>query len=322
MIPKGLVRALLISALIVLAAAGSLRGAVTPSISESEALNELETIIDARDSSRLILVRKFISDSPSPAVRARAIGTAMLLHDEGALPLILERLARDRDRRVRRAAALALTEFPSVLAISPLIESATQDPDPLVRAACARAIGRQNNESAGRILISLLLGDESYEVRMEAAQSIGRLKLREGIEALKIAAERDREILVRLAAVRALQTFEDKNLFSFFRKEFEVAIDPDLRLELYRGMVALNGNRQVISLGLSDRDERIRFAALEKLIESISRRENEKLRDDTLHLLSDMLGDEFKGIRDLAKDVLLSRGYRVRDLGVRYELVE
>ncbi len=308
--------------LFTLVTAGATFASIVPELSESEALSQIETVIDSRNNTMLPLIRKFVQKSPYPSVRSRAIGALMILGDDNSLPLVLERLEKDTDPRVRRAAAYALSEMKSILTIAPLIRAATQDPDPLVRAACARALGRQGNESGGKVLISLLLGDSSYEVRMEAAKGLGELKLKEGIEALKIAASKDGEKLVRLAAVQALQKFNDRDLIPFFQKAFEIATDQDVKVELFRGLLALKGDRKTIEIGLKDHDERMRFAALEKLISTLRRSRREKLSPDVLNLLDDMLSDEFKGIRDLAKDTLEKWGYRIKDLGVRYEIVE
>lgn len=245
----------------------------------------------------------------------------MLLGDKGGISLLTEILLQDPSPQVRRAAAYAMCELRSHTLITPLLQALENDSDPIVRAISARALGLHGSEEPARVLLSYVLVDPSYQVRIESAVAIAKLQMEGAIEPLKIAISNDPERLVRIAAIQALSSFTGKAVLGFLTEEFESATDPDVRFELYKGIVLLQGFGRYLERGLKESDERIRFLALKKITESIDYHKRGLSSSRQVLLITDMLSDPFKGIRELANDTLNRLGFKTKDLGVRYEVV-
>ena len=131
-------------------------------------------------------------ESTAPGVRCRALETLRTRDDDKALSVLLHALS-GRRLDERRSAALALGEFPSDLALQPLMTAAETEAEPLTRAFTLLSIGRRGGPEAAAFLraylaegpkpsrawCALALG---MAARQDVADAVSRVALREALK--------------------------------------------------------------------------------------------------------------------------------------------
>jgi len=318
------------AALLLAAIAAPARGAGEPGPAAGDArestsvrLARIEEAMWSRDARFVPTLRSWARVDPEEAVRERSLGALAVLGDTGAAAVAADRLAADPSPRVRRAAAEAAWVLR--LAVDPalLARACERDPDPRVRAECARALGRLGMRQGASVLLARAAADPSPEVRAVAVEALGHLRLEEAGPLLRHAALRDDSPLVRLFAVRALADAKDRDARGLFREIVETAHDQDLRVEAFRGLLRADASQDLISAGLADPDDRIRFLACERWIELHAGPQAHLVRgSEPLRRLASFLADPLPGIRDLAREALSRHGFRVRPSGLGFSLEE
>jgi HEAT repeat protein len=175
----------------------------------------------------------------SPQVRAAVVAALAERGDEAAVPILAMRLAKDKDKFVRKtiayalgrflgdertaalaaalldkeleiraAAAVSLGDHPDAGAIASLA-SALSDKNDFVRAQAARALGVNGRSAAQSVtaLIALLTKDEDAEVRRQAANALGQIGDRSALPALH-RARRDRDPYIAQSSADAIRLIE------------------------------------------------------------------------------------------------------------------
>ena len=170
--------------------------------SKQAGLLKLEAL---RDPSTMSAVRPFLDDS-NPLLRAQALTAARAIQGKSAIPLLVDRLARDRHADVRRQAANELHELADPSTVPPLV-SALEDRQVVVRVAAVEALGVMHDRSVTPAIIRQLRSRDA-ELRRSCADALGGLRDPQAREAL-IRRTRDRDVNVRRAAVKALHQLKD-----------------------------------------------------------------------------------------------------------------
>lgn len=178
-------------------------------------------------------------DDSSPQVRAAVVAALAERGDEAAVPILAPRLAKDKDKFVRKttayalgrfhggertaalatalrdkeleiraAAAVSLGDHPDAGAVASLA-NALSDKNDFVRGRAARALGVNGRSAAGSVtaLITLLTKDVDSEVRRQAANALGQIGDRSALPALH-RAKRDRDPYLAETAVDAIRLIE------------------------------------------------------------------------------------------------------------------
>jgi cyclophilin family peptidyl-prolyl cis-trans isomerase len=148
--------------------------------------------------------------SPDPALRAAAAESLALLPSASARPY-REKLAADKEARVRLAVLAGLKTADSVRGNRALVNSALTDADAGVRAAAVEALGRLNDPSTLPLVSDALtrsMADSSPDVAIAAIGVCEKLRAEPPARAIVEAAYRSPKTLVaRLARRSLLQTF-------------------------------------------------------------------------------------------------------------------
>lgn len=175
----------------------------------------------------------------SPQVRAAVAAALAERGDESAVPILATRLAKDKDKFVRKtiayalgrfhggertaalatalldreleiraAAAVSLGDHPDAGAVASLA-SALSDKNDFVRAQAARALGVNGRSAAQTVtaLIALLTKDVDSEVKRQAANALGQIGERSALPALH-RAKRDRDPYLAETAAEAIRLIE------------------------------------------------------------------------------------------------------------------
>ena len=178
---------------------------------------------------------------PSPRVRA-AVASGLAERGEAwAVPLLVSRLAQDKDKFVRKTTGYALggfhgrertaalvaalkdkdTEVRGAVAVSlgdhpdaeavPALSAALSDKSAFVRAQAAHALGVNGREASQAVpsLISLLTKDEDLEVRRRAATALGEIGDRSALPSLE-RARHDKDPYLDQAAIDAIKIIEGR----------------------------------------------------------------------------------------------------------------
>ncbi|HEX6884514.1 MAG TPA: HEAT repeat domain-containing protein [Planctomycetota bacterium] len=149
---------------------------------------------------------KLAQDDPDARVRRIATGVvarARGAKHEGTRALLLARLGKDADARVRETAAsyLGVRGTPDVI---PVLEAALADADWRVMTSAAVALGKTEHEESGAALVALYQrGSGDWRVRASAVAGLTRLRARSAVPIL-IAALEDEETLVARTAYEFL----------------------------------------------------------------------------------------------------------------------
>lgn len=298
-------------------------GSGEPRADDMDRLASIEQAISGMDRTKLPLLREWAARDRSDRVRERSIGALTLLEDLAIGTLLQERLAGDPSGRVRRAAA----ESAGILRLgslrATLSELLTRDRDPYVRAECARALGRIPGPD-GNLLLAALVTDPSPEVRAICAETLIRLKPRDFLDVLHTAAWQDPSVLVRIYAVRGLAEVDPSGSALLFQRTWESSEDPDLRMEAFRGLLRSGRGEGRIEAGLADADERIRFLAFRYWIHrsypGMKTGGQPQASGISTVELERFLSDPVRGIRELAREELERRGFRLRPSGFGYKV--
>ncbi len=129
-------------------------------------------------------------------------------------------------------------------------------------------------------------------------------------------------MLVRMYAVRTLADTSPGPSASLFKAVWEGAADADLRLEAFRGLLAAEGGDPWERAGLADGDERVRFLAFQAWLDRSGATRSVRFGPgrEFDERLKEFLADRVRGIRELAKERLEARGYKIRPSGFGYAL--
>lgn len=160
-------------------------------------------------------------DAEDPdGVHFHALANLGALGDARAVPVIVRYLEHSTDAGLRSVAAIALQRLPGEESLRALV-GALDDPSFEVRANAAISLAVRGDPSGARVLRELLKSStytseheqdaRKYaqprrisESRVKAVEALGRLKLPEDRSALAELAERDADLAVREAAMKAL----------------------------------------------------------------------------------------------------------------------
>jgi hypothetical protein len=287
-------------------------------------LSEIERIMWERDARSIPALREQAAKDPNEKVRARSLGALTLLRDTGEPMVYLERLSRDPAPSVRRAAADAI----GTLGIPPdridrLAGPLQKDPDSMVRAECARALGKLRSLAATGNLLYAMGSDPSPEVRSLAADALARLGAPEAEPILADSARQDRSLAVRTHAVRALSEIAPRTSLPLFRDLWKEVSEPELRLEVYRGLLRTAEGNQWIEEGLRDADPSIRFSALRAWTSRLAAASSDiRLPRTSTEIvrLEALLKDPARGIREVSRKALEKLDYKVRPDGFAYSI--
>lgn len=140
---------------------------------------------------------------PAPFVRKMAAQQLERFGDEGVARVLAARATEDDDDRVRRQAALSLTEIGGPVAADALGACLT-DPVADVRRACTEGVAKVDPGPHVETLVRLLGEDPEWEVRVQAARALGLAGDRDALPALTAATE-DVHEYVRAAAAHAIE---------------------------------------------------------------------------------------------------------------------
>lgn len=285
----------------------------------ADRLARIEQAMWNRDRDILPALREWAAADHDEKVRERSLGAIALLGDSGSRQTILDRLAKDPSPRVRRAAAEAVWVLGLRVLPTRLTTPYEKDPDPYVRAECARALGRTGQREGGPSLMNRLFNDPSPEVRALTAEALALLEIPEAPPLLRYAASRDPSPFVQIFAARALADAGDPGSHALFKDLWETTEDADLRVEAFRGLLRSGAPGDWIPVGLSDGDDRVRFLAFEQWLAEVDAKGRRLTRHDSVVLrLESFLSDPLPGIRDLARQALMQKGFRVRPSGLKY----
>ena len=322
-----------LSCLFLLAAVADVSHAAPARVSEAgredhvpvgERLSRIERILWERDTGGIPLLREWAVKDESDKVRERAVGALVTLRDVGASQIYTDLLATDSSPRVRRAAADAIGTL-SIRVDRPerLTDPLRKDADPFVRAVCARTIARTGLRETFPYLLTALVQDPSPEVRALSADALSTLRVTEAAGVLKTSAVQDPSVLVRVYSIRALAAIVPRDSTELFRTVWEQAVEEELRLEAYQGLLLSLEPDAWVNTGLRDKDPQVRFLAFRKW-ESlhIKKRPGDRPpRNSAVVLqLESFLKDPLRGIREGAKLTLEKIGYRVVETGGAYSI--
>lgn len=149
---------------------------------------------------------KLAQDDADARVRRIALGVvarARGAKHDGTRALLLERLAKDADARVRETGAsyLGVRTKPDVV---PVLEAALSDSDWRVATSAAVALGKTEHEASAAALVALYeKGADDWRARASAVAGLTRLRARGAVPIL-IAALEDQETLVARTAYEFL----------------------------------------------------------------------------------------------------------------------
>ncbi len=157
-----------------------------------------------------------LASSPSPEVRAAALGALARIGDAAVGPAVAARLADQSPAVRRRAAELAATV--ATVPVSSVI-TALDDPDPLVAEAACFALGEREDAAAVEALATTAGAHHDALVREAAVAALGAIGDRRGLPAV-LAATTDKPA-VRRRAVLALAPFQGPDVEQALRRALE-----------------------------------------------------------------------------------------------------
>lgn len=175
---------LIIRASCALAAEAPSEGALSPEASAAAALLDASDVFTRhlgfmrlealREPASAEVIRKYL-DSRDPEMRALSVRALAAVEGPAAVPLLLDKLARDRHPRVRLATVLALEplEDPQVPAA---LMSRLRDRDPEVRMAAVDAVSRLDSKEARQAIRQRYRRERQYDVRRVLQQAIKRIE--------------------------------------------------------------------------------------------------------------------------------------------------
>lgn len=208
------------------------------SSSEEERLDAAMQLARLKGESAFAALASAVSDT-SPQVRAAVVRGLAEHGDEAAVPILVMRLSKDKDKFVRKtiayalerfhggertaalaaaltdkeleiraAAAVSLGDHADAGAVEPLA-GALSDKNEFVRAQAARALGVNGRSAAHTVtaLIALLTQDVDAEVRRQAAHALGQIGDRSALPALH-RAKRGRDPYLAETAADAIRLIE------------------------------------------------------------------------------------------------------------------
>lgn len=177
--------------------------------SQKAGLLELEAL---REPGTLDAVQPFL-DHRNPELRAQALTVARAIQQRAALPLLLDRLALDRDERVRRQAANELRRLADPSTV-PALTAALRDRSLTVRIAAVEALGAIKDRSVTTEILRQMRSRHA-ELRRSAVEALGALR-DPAAQPLVAQRTRDRDVNVRRAAVKALGRYKDRGAMPVF----------------------------------------------------------------------------------------------------------
>ena len=167
-----------------------------------------------RDQEALPLLAATVRDAnAAEPVRKAALMSIEGLGGDAAVPALIDLLGHADlgvELRVRTIAAVGKLE--AKVAVAPLL-TALKDPEPAVRAAAVEALSRAGRVDGVAEALRPSLNDPSIEVRNRGIAAMGRLKDREAILALLLAADADP---TRFEAILALAAMPDPRAFQVY----------------------------------------------------------------------------------------------------------
>ena len=208
------------------------------SSSEEERLEAAMQLERLKGESAFAALASAVNDS-SPQVRAAVVAGLAERGDEAAVPILVTRLSKDKDKFVRKtiayalgrfhggertaalatalrdkeleiraAAAVSLGDHPDADSLAPLA-IALSDKSDFVRAHAARALGVNGRSAVQTVaaLIVMLTKDEDGEVRRQAANALGQIGDRSALPALH-RAKRHRDPYLATIATDAIRLIE------------------------------------------------------------------------------------------------------------------
>ncbi len=206
------------------------------------------------------------SDADVRVAAVETVGAFGVAEDRAVASWLLDAL-RDRDWRVRQAAAQALEMLEAPEARGALVKALRAylpDPLGLATAAAARALAVIADADVVRELLGALSVD-TWQMRAAAAEAVGMLGDETHVPRL-VALLDDAAPSVRAASVLALASFGSQAPLA---RLVNALADPDadVRVAAVRALGALGSQAPVIALtaALGDGSERVRIAALEAL---------------------------------------------------------
>jgi HEAT repeat protein len=129
-----------------------------------------------RDPSTAATVRRYV-DSPEPDTRAFSLRAVAAIEGAKALPLLVERLQRDKHPRVRRAALLGLEPFqPSHHALVDVFIKALHDRNTAVRMTAIDIVSRIDAPQARDALLKRARRERDRDVRRVLKLALERIE--------------------------------------------------------------------------------------------------------------------------------------------------
>lgn len=193
-----------------------------------------EGTAEARDA-----IRGRLGD-PDPDVRATALFSLLLAHDDDSLEFARQAFA-DTDPFVRRTAADGLGRAGQRQGIPLLSEALLSDGDPLVRRAAATALV-ELDDPTGRTALARALLDPDASVRVVAIRGIGRLGAEPHLPTLIRILEEDPDWELRAEAAGVLAQLSDADVASALERAESQDESPFVRAAARKALAAVNGD--------------------------------------------------------------------------------
>jgi HEAT repeat protein len=233
----------------------------------------------------------------SPAERPRAAEISVLV-----------RKLQSRDRR-RVDAARARLAMLGGLAVEPLVEALDSD-EPRVRIHALELLGLIRDRRGQEPVMAMLL-DRDARVRETASRCLGRFPTREATAALERLLSTERQLSVRMAAVRSLLDHYQSGLGTALRRPIEILLDegehPKLRAAALSLLPLLNRAERT---GLLRRLKQDRSADIRARAAAVAKGSGSRAPHGrrSLEALVDSLGSDDYEVWKRAVQALAARG--------------